>query len=190
MEIKGFLPVNVPRRPGQQGLTLEKYEFVANSEDNAIEAHDKKSLVEYIQVCCTLGQRLSEMSPKVSKLKLNGYKTADDNTIDKYLKERKEEATNHVLLRVINELSALKIDDNSNIIVSEADSEKGTEAELIDMDTCLKKMFAKPENDISMDYINAMVGGERLLRPSLDLLLENSLDKNFKVRSEQLIITR
>ena len=169
--------MNVPRRPGQQGLILEKYHFVANNEDNAIESTDKKSLVEYIQVCCALGQRLTEMSPKVNKLKMNGYKMADEDTIQKYLNERKEESTNHVLLKVINELSALKIDDNSNIIVSKGENIQ----EVIEFDVALKQIFNKPENDITLDYINSMAGCERLIRPSLDLVLENSIEKNLRV---------
>lgn len=177
LEIKGFLPVNVPRRPGQKGLVLEKYQFVANNEDNTIEATDKKSLVEYIQVCCALGQRLTEMSPKVNKLEMNGYKMADADTINKYVNERKEESTNHVLFKVINELSALKIDDNSNIIVSKGDGKE----EVIDFEVALRQIFDKPENDLTLDYINSMTGSERFLRPSLDLILENSTEKNLRV---------
>jgi hypothetical protein len=170
--------VNVPRRPGQQGLVLEKYEFVANNEDNVIESADKKSLVEYIQVCCALGQRLTEMSPKVNKLKMNGYKFADEEVVQKYVnrKENSQEATNHVLLRVINELSALKIDDNSNIIVGKDDKQQ-----VVEFDVALKQIFGKPENNITLDYINSMAANERLIRPSLDLVLENSFEKNLKV---------
>ncbi|CAG2105236.1 unnamed protein product [Medioppia subpectinata] len=178
LEIKGFLPVNVPRRPGQQGLILEKYEFVANNEDNAVETADKKSLVEYIQVCCALGQRMAEMSPKVNKLKMNGYKYADEEVVQKYVdrKENSQEAGNHVLLRVINELSALKIDDNSNIIVGKDDKQQ-----VIELAVALKQIFGRPENDITLDYINSMAGNERLIRPSLDLVLENCIDKSLKV---------
>ena len=157
-------------------MVLEKYQFVANNEDNAIETADKKSLVEYIEVCCALGQRLTEMSPKVNKLKLNGYKMADEDTIQKYLTQRKEESTNQVLLKVINELSALKIDDNSNIIVA-----KGEDKQVLEFDVALKQIFDKPENDITLDYINSMAVCERFLRPSLDLVLENSIDKNLRV---------
>ena len=155
---------------------------MANNEESAIESADKKSLVDYIQVCCALGQRLRDMSPKVNELKLNGFKKADEGTVQRYLKalnskERKEESTNHVLLRVINELSTLKIDDNSNIIVSKDENIK----EVVDFDVALKQIFSKPENDITLDYINLMAGAERLLRPSLDLVLENTNEKNLRV---------
>jgi hypothetical protein len=115
-------------------------------------------------------------------LRLNGFKKADEETVQRYLKalqskERKEESTNHVLLRVINELSTLKIDDNSNIIVSKDENIK----EVVDFDVALKQMFSKPENDITLDYINLMAGAERLLRPSLDLVLENTYEKTLRV---------
>ncbi len=174
LEIKGFLPVNIPRRPGQQGLLLEKYQFIQHNEENAIEISDKNSLVEYIEVCCSLGQRLTEMCPKVNKLKMNGFKFADETIIEKYV-NKKEENSNQILLKVINELALLKIDDNSNIIIGKDDKE------VVELETALKSIFEKPENDISLDFINSMINKERFIRPSLDLVLENTFEKNLKV---------
>jgi hypothetical protein len=45
----------------------------------------------------------------------------------------------------------------------------------------LKSIFEKPENDISLDFINSMINKERFIRPSLDLVLENTFEKNLKV---------
>ena len=166
--------MNVPRRPGQQGLLLEKYQFIPHNEDNAIELNDKNNLIEYIQVCCALGQKLVEMSPKVNKLKLNGYKVADEAVVAKYV-NKKEENSNHILMKVINELASLKIDDNNNIITGKDDKE------VIQLETALKNIFDKPENDISLDAINSMFNNERFIRPSLDIVLENIFEKNLKV---------
>ncbi len=174
LEIKGFIPVNIPRRPAQQGLLLEKYQFIQHNEENAIEVSDKKSLVEYIQVCCALAQRFTQMYPKVNKLKMNGFKFADETIIEKYV-NKKEENSNQILLKVINELASLKIDDNSNIITGKDDKQ------VIQLETAVKNIFEKPENDISLDFINSMVNKERFIRPSLDLVLENTFEKNFKV---------
>ncbi len=174
LEIKGFIPVNIPRRPAQQGLLLEKYQFIQHNEENAIEISDKNSLVEYIHVCCALGQRLTKLCSKFNKLEINGYKFADEAVVEKYL-NKKEENNNQILLKVINELASLKIDDNSNIITGKDDKE------VIQLETSLKSIFEKPENDISLDFINSMINKERFIRPSLDLVLENTFEKNLKV---------
>jgi len=181
LEIKGFLPVNVPRRPGQQGLLLEKYQFIPQNEEKAIELNDKNKLIEYIQVCCTLGQRLVEMSPKVNKLQMNGFKIADEEVVAKYV-NKKDENTNQILLKIFNELESLKIDDNSNIVVGKDDKE------VIQLETALKNIFDKPENDISLDYINSMFNSERFIRPSLDLVMENNYEKNLKVCVQKVMI--
>jgi hypothetical protein len=114
------------------------------------------------------------MCPKVNKLKMNGFKFADETTIEKYV-NKKEENSNQILLKVINELASLKIDDNSNIITGKDDKE------VIQLETAVKNIFEKPENDISLDFINSMINKERFIRPSLDLVLENTFEKNLKV---------
>jgi hypothetical protein len=105
---------------------------------------------------------------------MNGFKFADETIIEKYV-NKKEENSNQILLKVINELASLKIDDNSNIITGKDDKE------VIQLETSLKSIFEKPENDISLDFINSMINKERFIRPSLDLVLENTFEKNLKV---------
>ena len=64
LEVKGFIPVNIPRRPITKGLTLEKFQFIPHNEENAIDDHLKKDYVDYIQVCCSLARKLLEVHGK------------------------------------------------------------------------------------------------------------------------------
>ncbi len=50
VEIKGLWAAPIHRKPVTEGLKLESYEFVANEDNEAINAIDKKEITEYIQV--------------------------------------------------------------------------------------------------------------------------------------------
>jgi len=167
LEIKGFIPVNVPRRPGQQGLTLEKYEHIPHMEDSAIDPEVKEELVEYIQVCCALAEKLSQTNGKVSKLALNGYKLADEEVVKKHTDVPGD---NEKLMNLLKELIALKVDDNQNVIDDKREPMRIEEA--------VKEIIDKKENNLSSDLLNTIVTSERFIRPLIDLILENSTDKS------------
>ena len=168
LEVKGFIPVNVPRRPGQQGLTLEKYEFIPNFEDSAIESPFKESFFEYVSVCSALAEKVSQISDKLSPLVLNGYKLADDATVKKYADVPED---NYRLMKVLKELIDLKVDPNLNSI---EDQKK----EPIVLEDALKEIVEKKENNLSFDLISSVVTNERFIRPFIDIVLENSSDKS------------
>jgi hypothetical protein len=139
-------------------------------EECAIESPFKEQLVEYIQVCCTLAEKLSQVSGKVSKLSLNGYKLAEEEVVKRYSDVPDEK---HKLMNVLKELVGLKVDANSNLIEDKKDSV---------LENSVKEIIEKKENNLSMDMINTVYTNERYIRPFIDLVLENSLDKsNIKV---------
>ncbi len=140
-------------------------------EECAIESPFKEQLVEYVQVCCTLAEKLSQVSGKVSKLSLNGYKLAEEEVVKRYTDVPDEK---YKLMNVLKELVGLKVDVNSNLI------EDKKEPAL--MENSIKEIIDKKENNLSMDMINTVYTNERYIRPFVDLVLENSLDKsNIKV---------
>ncbi|XP_054169344.1 fatty acid synthase-like [Oppia nitens] len=167
LEIKGFIPVNVPRRPGQQGLTLEKYDFIPHFEDMAIESPFKDNLIEYISVCCALAEKVSQITPKVSKPVLNGYKSANEALVKKYTEIPED---NWRLMKLLKELVDLKMDSNQNVI----DENK---KESVDLEVAIKEIIEKTENNLTTDLINTVNTSERFIRPFVDLVLENSTDK-------------
>ena len=167
LEVKGFIPVNVPRRPGQQGLTLEKYEFIPNFEDCAIESPFKEAFVEYVSVCSALAEKVTQISDKVSPLQMNGYKLADEALVKKYTDVPED---NYRLMKVFKELIDLKVDPNLNSI---EDHKK----EPIVLENVIKEIIEKKENNLSTDLISSIVTNERFIRPFIDILLENSNDK-------------
>ncbi|CAG2105802.1 unnamed protein product [Medioppia subpectinata] len=166
LEIKGFIPVNVPRRPGQQGLTLERHEFISHFEDMAIESPFKDNLMEYISVCCSLAEKVSQITPNISKPVLNGYKLADESLVKKYTEVP---ADDWKVMKVLKELIDLKVDSNLNII----DEQKKDP----NLDNAVKEILQKKENNISTDLIDSVASNERFIRPFVDLVLENSSDR-------------
>jgi len=136
-------------------------------EDNAIEPEFKEELVEYVQVCSALAEKLSQINGKVSKPALNGYKLADDALVKKYTDVPGD---HHKLMNVLKELVGLKVDANFNDIEDKK--------EPVQLESAVKEILDKKENNLSTDLINTVVTNERFIRPLIDLVLENSTDKS------------
>ena len=171
LEVKGLIPVNIPRRPNVQGLTLEQYEFVPHSENEAIDQRFKNELVEYISVCNTLMSKFLKATDKdMGSLQLNGYKLADEELVKQYL-ERPIPNEKHVLMNLLKELIALKYDENGNIIDGKIDN----------LDEQIREITSKKEFDLSNDLIVTAACNERLLRSTLDIITENGRDKSMRM---------
>ena len=75
-----------------------------------------------------------------------------------YLNDIKEE---HILLKLLTELSKRCVEENQNI----------------DTNEILNNLFSKPEFDLSLDVINQVSSNERLFRSLLDIVSENYVPK-------------
>jgi hypothetical protein len=120
---------------------------------------------------------LAKYIGKINKPVLNGYKCADESTVKKYLELPKD---NHQLLNLLKNLISFKLDENSNVI--------NEDKEAIDLDFAIKEEIIKKENNVNYDLLKTMFTNERFIRPLLDIILENSLDrKSIKVFLEILL---
>jgi len=96
---------------------------------------------------------------------INGYKIVDEELIQHYLKDIKEE---HVMLKVLNKILSLTKDENENFDKRLDDK---------NLRQILKSFQNKEEYDLSRDIINQVSKNERFIRPLLDIVSENNVPK-------------
>ena len=169
VEIRGFLPINIPRKQLSSGLRLEKYQFIPYNEDNAIESYYKNELHNYINLCSHLCLKIlknaTEIDPKMNGLMNNfiNLNPINDDEIEKQTTKIDDEQT---LLKILNHLHKGQVDANKNLV---------DQKEIESVIKQLKKDVDKPEFDLSKDTINLVGRNERLIRPFIDVINENSV---------------
>ncbi|KAI1292133.1 Fatty acid synthase [Halotydeus destructor] len=158
LEIRGLKANIAPRRAGAQIPSLEKYSFIPYNETAALSKTDANELNEYLQVCATVAAQAARSAGKASKASdiIGNLKEATEDLVQKYLEVPSEE---RALLTALKELR-------------DADSKS--------FDANVQKISAKHLKDLSSDALNNTFLRERFLRPSLDIVCENS-SKSMKV---------
>ena len=159
IEVKGLLPVSIPRKQLSNRLRLEKYEFVPYFEDNAIENSFKKQILTYINACSYVVQEMIKNSEKENasdKLILinDDCEKFDEKLFDEMTTNFKDDQT---LLKLLNDL-----------LKEQNESKNGT-----NWVNKIKKQVKTIEDEIEKDLINLIGRNERLIRPMLDTVNEN-----------------
>lgn len=150
IEFRGLKTNIAPRRQGADNPILEHYDFVANKENSALTKTDKIELDRYLQICSTVASKLLVASGKDGRAVMNGYKPTSDEIIEHYLNGP---PTDFALLHALNSV---------NLESGKSVDEK--------IQKCVKKF----ERDLPKDMLLNIYTRERLLRPSLDIVAENS----------------
>lgn len=128
-------------------VKMEKYEFVPFEEQKAIEDVDAKELMQYIEECNLIAEKLSTVMRKGEINKNNGDKLAAIL--------RKPLSQEQVLLKLLVALYKSVFDENGNL------SGKKLTGELLRQQTDANNL------DLAQDMLNAVSKNGRLMRSIL-----------------------
>ena len=167
IEVRGFVPVNIQRKQTTNGLRLEKYHFIPYFEKGAIEKPYRNQLQTYMKVCQQIGleiaKKLQIQSDKIKLIIQSETGTEfDEKFIQKITTNIRDDET---FLKLLNEFK--QIIENKNIIEKEHFGS-------LNLINDLKQRIKASEFDLEKDLINLIGRNERLIRPLLDTVNENS----------------
>ncbi|RWS04983.1 fatty acid synthase-like protein [Dinothrombium tinctorium] len=151
LEIKGVRCNIAPRRTGAQLAVLEKYDFIPYNEECALTNADKQEIEEYIQVTSTVTRKLLEANGRSGAEFMNGFKDASEDQIKRYLDA---DPTDFALLHTVNDIKSY---DNVK-----------------DFEEKVQKGLMRHRRELPKDILANVYLRERILRPSLDVVAENS----------------
>ena len=141
---------------------MEKYQFVPNDEDNAIEDIDAQQLRQYINDCDLLAKKIAESFERKAQTNngLNNEKLFE--LINKNIE------SNETLLNSLTNLYKSVFDENGNPVNNQNINEN-----------ILRKILNNPSNesteyDLSFDKLNKIETNGRLMRSILDIVNENN----------------
>ena len=166
IEVRGIVPVNIPRKHLSNGLRLEKYEFVPNFQENAIENVTKRELKAYTEACTSLclkiikNMKMDHLEPLLTSAK---NLSIDDQTVQDMVISNRDE---HVLLKIFSNFLKSQKDSNDNLLDKE-------EMQAV-FNKLKEEVKTKPELDVTKDALNLVGRNEKLVRPLLDMVNENS----------------
>ena len=136
---------------------MEKYEFVANNEDTAVEAIDAQQLRQYIKDCDLLAQKIAESIEQKTNNGINIEKLSEVLN--------RQPDNNQTLLNLLINLYKNVFDENRNPIVSN----KTKVREILN-----NLSNESLEYDLSFDALNKIGSNGRLMRSILDIVNENN----------------
>ncbi|KAI1291794.1 Fatty acid synthase [Halotydeus destructor] len=153
LEIRGSEAKLVSRR--DQKPRLEKHIFVPYNETAALSESDFRELREYLQVCATVAAQAARLAGKSSKAGeiLGNFPQASEDLIQRYLIKPSFHCALLMALIELRKADAETFDKNCETIA------------------------AKHLKDLSSDALNNVFLRERFIRPSLDVVCENSGDQ-------------
>lgn len=181
LEVKGMIPFPVPRKIDQKGLILEEYSHMPylDKESSRLTNDKHKELMDYIEMCNYLSSLLV-LNKSVAKPEPKDLVVADqklDDLIRHYTKFVEMQETNpyrvFMLLKDLLDLKVEKLDDGTEKLVmaccvaeDKLNGEGGLNNDLL------------TKHDLSADLVVLLQTNERLVRPLIDTVLENSSDRN------------
>lgn len=179
LEVKGMIPFPIPRKVDQKGLLLEQYQYMPYIEEDILPmcAQKRAKAEEYAGLCNQLVNFLT--------VKMNGKAEAKPMKLDSkwlplamsYCKEVEMKEQNHfkmfMLLKELLELKLEKMESGEErLMYSTPVAEDKLNAEgKLNMELLIKY-------DLANDMLTLMQTNERMLRPLLDAVLENQVDRN------------
>ncbi len=158
IELKGLMFANIPLKNIMRGVQMEKYEFVPNIEDNAIEEINAKELTDYISSCDMIALKLSKIFKKLDN---QNNKDNNNEKLNKLLKLPNND--NQILLKLLISLYQSIFDENGNLVNERIINEES-----------IKKLINENNYDLSLDILNLTSTNGRLMRSILDIVNENN----------------
>ncbi|KAI1292128.1 Fatty acid synthase [Halotydeus destructor] len=152
LAIRGLKSNIAPRRVATLAPTLEKHSFIPYNETMVLSRSDVDDLNEYVQVCTTVAAQAFRSAGKEKEAReiLGDITEASEDLVQRYLEMPSEE---RALLTALHELRA---------------------ADPMTFDAILEIVSVKHMENLSHDVLNNTFLRERFLRPSLDIVCENS----------------
>jgi hypothetical protein len=98
-------------------------------------------------------------------MQINGCKAVSEEKIQIYLQDVRQEL---VIMRIFSKILNACYDKNGNSLSKE---------KVENLDQIMNRILNKPEFDVTKDLINQISKNERLIRPLLDIVSENSVPK-------------
>uniref|UniRef100_A0A1W7RAJ9 Fatty acid synthase n=1 Tax=Hadrurus spadix TaxID=141984 RepID=A0A1W7RAJ9_9SCOR len=159
--LKGLKASLARRRQDPNPPLLEEYQFIPYNERDILDKSHKILVQEYTEVCSALARKILEANGKnkaqISDV-MNGFKEASDKVLQDYLTSSKE---NFVLLNSLKEISQLPPSAN--------------------LQENVKNIVKQLQLNIGNDLLSSTLLSERILRTTLDLVVENLLSSKVKI---------